>query len=305
MAQAAASRGPSPGTFRGASLRRCLPVVLLLVVTGASIFEVLSHHGTWPWVAATAASAAIAATSVGVYRHHDRRYRSLLDRVPVGLYRTAPNGRIADMNPALAHLFGFETPEELLAAPARSVYADPADRDRWITQVNRAQGPVEAELLMRRRDGSPIWVRDRVVPVRDRRGRVAYYEGQLEDVTDAKRHREELEAALRSKIELIGAVSHELRNPLTSIVGYAHLLHRSAPTGLPRVRRDGGCGQAAGGGCGQHRGGPADRSPGRHGDPACGLRPPRPRRGKCAGPWPGSAAATPERSRSRHPPSRP
>ena len=50
------------------------------------------------------------------------------------------------------------------------------------------------------------------------------YEGQLEDITDEKRHREELEAALRSKIELIGTVSHELRNPLTSIVGYAHLL---------------------------------------------------------------------------------
>jgi signal transduction histidine kinase len=72
-----------------------------------------------------------------------------------------------------------------------------------------------------------------VVPVRDRRGRVAYYEGQLEDVTDEKRHREEIEAALRSKIELIGTVSHELRNPLTSIVGYAHLLTEARQPGSP------------------------------------------------------------------------
>lgn len=199
-------------------------MIMLLVVAGASIVEVLSHHGTWPWVAATATSAGIAAASFGAYRQHDQRYRSLLDRVPVGLYRTAPDGRIVDVNPALAHTFGFASPEELLAAPAGSVYTDPTDRDRWVTQVNRADGPVEAELNMRRRDGSTIWVRDRVVPVRDRRGRVRYYEGQLEDVTDEKRHREDLEAALRSKIELIGTVSHELRNPLTSIVGYAHLL---------------------------------------------------------------------------------
>lgn len=205
-------------------MHRALPVVMLLVVAGAGITEVLTHHSTWPWVAATAASAGIAAISCGLYRRHDRRYRSLLDRVPVGLYRTAPDGRIADVNPALAHIFGFETPEDLLESPARSVYTDPADRDRWTTQVNGAEGPVEAELSMRRRDGSIIWVRDRVVPVRDRRGRVRYYEGQLEDVTDEKRHREDLEAALRSKIELIGTVSHELRNPLTSIVGYAHLL---------------------------------------------------------------------------------
>ena len=86
---------------------------------------------------------------------------------------------------------------------------------------------------MRRRDGSTIWVRDRVVPVRDRRGRVRCYEGQLEDVTDEKRHREELETALRSKIELIGTVSHELRNPLTSIVGYAHLLSEALDPGSP------------------------------------------------------------------------
>jgi Amt family ammonium transporter len=208
-------------------------VVLLLVVAGASIVEVLSHHSTWPWVAATALSAGIAAASFAIYHHHDQRYRSLLDRVPVGLYRTAPDGRIADVNPALAHIFGFETPEEMLAGPARSVYADPADRDRWVTQVNGAEGPVEAELRMRRRDGTIIWVRDRVVPVRDRRGRVAYYEGQLEDVTDEKRHREEIEAALRSKIELIGTVSHELRNPLTSIVGYAHLLTEARQPGSP------------------------------------------------------------------------
>jgi signal transduction histidine kinase len=74
-------------------------------------------------------------------------------------------------------------------------------------------------------------VRDRVVPVRDRRGRVRCYEGQLEDVTEEKQHREELEAALRSKIELIGTVSHELRNPLTSIVGYAQLLIETADPG--------------------------------------------------------------------------
>jgi PAS domain S-box-containing protein len=232
MAEPTAPRPPTPDSL-GAQVQKIAPVVMLLVVVGASITEVLSHHGTWPWVAATAVSAGIAAGSFGVYRYHDRRYRSLLDRVPVGLYRTAPDGRIADVNPALAHIFGFETPEELLAAPARSVYTDPADRDRWTAQVNRAQGPVEAELSMRRRDGSIIWVRDRVVPVRDRRGRVRYYEGQLEDVTDEKRHREEIEAALRSKIELIGTVSHELRNPLTSIVGYAHVLNEALAAESP------------------------------------------------------------------------
>ena len=219
--------GGSPHTLsqpRGPRALIALAIAAVAGVAAAAVTQLALHRSLWPWVVAAAGSSLVTVTAAAAYHRHDHRYRRLLDRVPVGLYRTAPDGRIVDANPALAHIFGFETPAELLAAPAPSVYVDPADRDRWTTQVDRAEGPIEAELLMRRRDGTPIWVRDRVVPVRDRRGRMRCYEGQLEDVTDEKQHREELEAALRSKIELIGTVSHELRNPLTSIVGYAHLL---------------------------------------------------------------------------------
>jgi PAS domain S-box-containing protein len=217
----------------GPLIRSALPGMLLLVVAAAAGTELALHHGSWPWVVSTAASATCAVGLLAAYRRHDGRYRALLDRVPVGLYRTSPDGRIVDVNPALARIFGFATPALLLAAPADSVYADPADRHRWVAQVNQADGPVEAELRMRRSDGATIWVRDRVVPVRDRRGRVRYYEGQLEDISFAKQHREQLEAALRSKIELIGTVSHELRNPLTSIVGYAHMLSEALSDEFP------------------------------------------------------------------------
>ena len=228
---AAPEAAPHTGSPRRGPQRASALTAVGAVVVMVAAVEVATHHTVWPWVAAAAGSSLLAvATALAQYRH-DRRYRSLLNRVPVGLYRTAPDGRIVDANPALARIFGFETPAELLSAPARSVYLDPADRDRWITQVNEAEGPTEAELLMRRRDGTPIWVRDRVVPVRDRRGRVRCYEGQLEDITDEKQHREQLEAALRSKIELIGTVSHELRNPLTTIVGYAHLLSEARDPG--------------------------------------------------------------------------
>ncbi|MFH1330830.1 MAG: HAMP domain-containing sensor histidine kinase [Actinomycetota bacterium] len=208
-----------------------LIAVALLFVVAAAATGLALYNEIWPWLTHTAGASCLAGVAALAQHRHDRRYRRLLDGVPVGLYRTAPDGRIVDVNPALARLFGFETPAELLAAPARSVYVDPADRDRWMSRVNQAQGPIEAELLMRHRDGTPIWVRDRVVPVRDRRGRVRCYEGQLEDITDEKQHREQLEAALRSKIELIGTVSHELRNPLTTIVGYAHLLSEARDPG--------------------------------------------------------------------------
>jgi len=209
---------------------RVIPVLapaMFLVVVAAATVELLVDSQAWPWMAAALVSSGTAVAAAWAWGRHDRRYRTLVDRVPVGLYRTSPDGRILDVNPALARLLGFATPRELMVAAAASVYADPSERQRWLARVNGAVEPVEAELEMRRQDGSRIWVRDRVVPVRDRRGRVRWYEGELEDVTDEKRHREVLEAALRSKVELIGAVSHELRNPLSSIVGYAHLLGSS------------------------------------------------------------------------------
>jgi PAS domain S-box-containing protein len=198
-----------------------VPPSLIIV---AAIVQIIFDTSMWPWALAAALAASAGIVAIAALRAHDRRYRHLFSRVPVGLYRTSPDGRIAAANPVLAQILGFGSPNEMLALPAASLYVDPADRDNWTAQVNRALGPVAAELRMRRRDGEAIWVRDQVIPVRDRRGRVRYYEGELEDITGQRRHWEELEQALRSRIELIGTVSHELRTPLTAIVGYARLL---------------------------------------------------------------------------------
>jgi len=194
------------------------------LVIAAAIGQILVDSSLWPWALAATMAALATLVAMIALRARDRRYRSLFDRVPVGLYRTSPDGHIVAANPALAQILGFDSPDDILSAPARSVYLDPTDRDRWTDEVNRAHGPVAAELQMRRRDGRAIWARDQVIPVRDRRGRVRYYEGKLEDITEQRLHQDRLEAALRSRIELIGTVSHELRTPLTAIVGYARLL---------------------------------------------------------------------------------
>jgi PAS domain S-box-containing protein len=197
-----------------------LPSLLI----AAAIGQVFLDGSLWPWALAAALAALAVLIAVVALRAHDRRYRNLFSRVPVGLYRTSPDGHIVAANPALAQILGFGSPEEILSLPAHSVYLDPEDRDRWVDEVNRSPGPLAAELRMQRRDGTAIWVHDQVIPVRDRRARVRYYEGELADVTEQRIHRERLEAALRSRIELIGTVSHELRTPLTAIVGYARLL---------------------------------------------------------------------------------
>ncbi len=199
--------------------------VLPCLVIVAAIVQIVLDPSLWPWALAAALAALATLVAVAALRAHDRRYRTLFNRVPVGLYRTSPDGRIVAGQPRPG-------PDPRLRLTQRHPRRPrplrvPRSRPTAIagpTQVNRADGPVATELRMRRRDGEAIWVRDQVIPVRDRRGRVRYYEGELEDITEQRLHRERLEAALRSRIELIGTVSHELRTPLTAIVGYSRLL---------------------------------------------------------------------------------
>jgi PAS domain S-box-containing protein len=156
-------------------------------------------------------------------REGDGSYRHLFDRVPVGLYRTAPSGVLVDANHALGELLGYSR-DEVIGMNARDLLYDPKDLDRLRAALGDGLAPLTTDLRFRRRDGEIIWIRDRTRAVTDDHGRAVFFEGELQDVTEERRHLEELEALVRSKSELIGAVSHELRTPLTAVVGSLDLL---------------------------------------------------------------------------------
>ncbi len=114
-----------------------------------------------------------------------QRYHSRFENIPIGLYRTAPDGRILEANSMMAEILGFPSREILLGIDTTQLYIDPQDRDRWRSQVEK-QGIVRNVILrLRRPDGTEIWVRDNGRAVYDARGQVQFYEGSLEDVTAA------------------------------------------------------------------------------------------------------------------------
>jgi len=138
-------------------------------------------------------------------REAEVRYQRLFERVPVGLYRTAPDGRILDANPALAQMLGCGDPQTLLGVNAADFYLDPEDRRREQALLER-EGVVRGfEMRLRRCDGTVIWVRDTVRAVCDAEGRVLYYEGSLEDITEWKR----TEEALRESEERFRALTEQ------------------------------------------------------------------------------------------------
>lgn len=120
------------------------------------------------------------------------RYQTLFESVPTGLYITTPDGLIVDANPTLVEMLGYPSTESLLGKTAADLYLDPDDRTRQ--QMLFADGHVveNYETQLQRRDGDPIWVRDTCRAIRGENGEVAFYAGNLQDITAEKHVEEEL-----------------------------------------------------------------------------------------------------------------
>jgi PAS domain S-box-containing protein len=164
------------------------------------------------------------------------RYKSLFDNILEGVYQSDAHGNLLAANPALIRMLGFESLDAVRAAGGvQTLYVDPAERVRHVDQLERTGELRNAELTLRRQDGSALVVLENSRLVRDSEGNPLYYEGTLTDITDRKRAEQELiaakesaERANRAKSDFLANMSHELRTPLNAIIGYSEMLQEEA-----------------------------------------------------------------------------
>jgi diguanylate cyclase (GGDEF)-like protein/PAS domain S-box-containing protein len=120
-------------------------------------------------------------------REAERRYRSLFDNAIEGIFRTTVEGRYLDANPALARLYGFETPAELIATwrdIRAQLYVDPTRREEFM-RIVKARGSISGfESQVYRKNGDVIWISENARAVLNESGHVQYYEGTVEDITE-------------------------------------------------------------------------------------------------------------------------
>jgi PAS domain S-box-containing protein len=135
--------------------------------------------------------------------------RTLFDGMPLGLFRSTPDGTIQEANPAILSMLGYPSREDLLAVRAPELYADPDDRDRYIEQL-RSTGLVRAfATVLRRRDGSEFPVELSARGVNGADGRLLRIEASIADVTErhlAETTLRESEARFRQLAENIREV---------------------------------------------------------------------------------------------------
>jgi len=161
-------------------------------------------------------------------RASEASYAHLVERAPVGIYRSSPAGRFLSVNAALVRILGYDSAADVLRLDmARDVYADPAERQRLLdrdTYTDREYDDVEA--TWKRKDGRLLSVQLSVRAVRKGAGEVEYYETFVRDVTEQRRLQQQLVQSQKMEAvgRLAGGIAHDFNNLLTVITSYSDLL---------------------------------------------------------------------------------
>ena len=136
-------------------------------------------------------------------RRAEEAYRGIFENSIEGIYQATSEGRYLRANPALARLYGYETPEEFIAESldiGRQAYVDPR-REQEFRRLIDEQGVVaNFESRVRHRDGRVIWISETARAVRDDDGVAVSYEGTVADVTERRRAEFEI-LALNAELE--------------------------------------------------------------------------------------------------------
>ena len=122
----------------------------------------------------------------------EKRYRHLFNSIPIGLYRTTPEGSILDVNLALLDILGYPDRRTLLQAKSLDTYMDRDDRKQFQSLLE-AQGFVhDFTVRLCRHDRKCIWASINCTIIYDSDSQMTYYEGAMADISVRKASEERI-----------------------------------------------------------------------------------------------------------------
>jgi PAS domain S-box-containing protein len=190
------------------------------------------------------------------------QFRSIAQNVSDGIFRYSLQGgggdaEIVYANDAFAGMFGYDDPAEIVGSDPGDFHAG-SSLDGTFFQSLEAAGGLDGavEVTFRRKDGSTFAGLLKSSLVRDEEGDPVYRDGVITDISEQKRRQEDLQAAIaeadearkeaeaaqemaererrkaeqasRSKSRFLAGVAHDLRSPLTVIMGSTRILQAAA-----------------------------------------------------------------------------
>jgi PAS domain S-box-containing protein len=176
-------------------------------------------------------------------REAEAKYRTLIEQLPAVVYLAeyGEQGNWLYISPQIEQVHGLTPAEWLEHEGPATTFTHPDDLTlvRAEEERSRATGtPFRAEYRLRTKDGRWLWILDEGGVVRDDDGQPLFMQGLMYDITERKRAEERLVALDALKNTLLHTLSHDLKEPLTAILGAASTLERLNDVLEPDERTD-------------------------------------------------------------------
>ncbi|WP_182142311.1 ATP-binding response regulator [Cupriavidus necator] len=167
-------------------------------------------------------------------REGERHFRWLADGIPHMVLTANPDGCFDYCNQRWASYTGLSLEQTQAGAWRTAIHPEDLEKvDRWPEAV--ASGcEYEIEYRLRRAsDGAYRWHLERGAPLKDADGNIVKWLASCTDIEEQKQAQAGAESANRAKSEFLSSMSHELRNPLNAILGFAQLMSSESPPPSP------------------------------------------------------------------------
>ncbi len=128
-------------------------------------------------------------------RESDRMYRDLFKNAQEGIFQTKIDGSYISVNPALARMHGFDSPEELMNSRidiAKQTYVYPQERDKFLSMMEKDGYVKGFEYEVKRKDGRKIWLYEDAIAVKNESGKILHFEGFVIDITERRKNEEQI-----------------------------------------------------------------------------------------------------------------
>jgi two-component system cell cycle sensor histidine kinase/response regulator CckA len=172
-------------------------------------------------------------------RRSEDKLSALIERTDDVVFITTPEGKILDINPAGAKLFGYPTVNAILQETIdERFFANPDDRKNY-QKIMEKEGQVRGyELVLKRKDGKRVVVLETAKAVKNDDGKVLAYEGIMRDVTEQRQlERQFFQSQKMESIGLLaGGIAHDFNNIVTAINGYADMILMSLDKDHPQYK---------------------------------------------------------------------
>jgi PAS domain S-box-containing protein len=137
-------------------------------------------------------------------RHTEAKYRDIVENAIDGIFQSTTDGRFISVNSAMARMYGYASPDDMIRMVtdiSSQLHVQPESRAALLKRMADGERVMGFEAQHYRKDRSILWTSVNVQAIRDRDGKILYYEGTIEDITSRKKFEAERRQAEETLLE--------------------------------------------------------------------------------------------------------